>query len=261
MKRAFLCIVVSAFALTTLAQPPEAPAPADSIMTLEILKDRIKRDTVWQQALPGKIVKYSVFGHYARNEPYYRQLVDRFEQADTTLNPSDFLTLYYGYAYRDEYVYEGGDCPWKDLTDNKQHTEAYEMIGELLKHNPASVYLLNCALGAGSEIGRPTEELYRIGWRLFMIITHISILSDGSKESPIAVVDWRDENPLMRHWLEVTPIKTQFRFNKRKPCHCVTIESEKKGSKVWFDLTLPWFAYQYPNYWAKLITEEANEEN
>lgn len=261
MKRAFFSIALSAFALTTMAQHLEAPIPIDSLIAEESLTNRVERDTVWQEAVADKYVNLSVFGRHARNEPYYRQLVDRFEQADTTLFGSDFLVLYYGYAYRDEYVCRSVGSPWSDLVTNKQYAEAYEMICELLKHNPASLYLLDYALGAGCAADRPTEELDRIYWRLLMIMKHISILSDGSKESPIAVVSSRDENPLLQLWLKVKPIKTQYRGNKKRPCHCVTIESEKKGSKVWFDITLPWLVCMSPNYWVKLITEQANEKN
>lgn len=252
-QRLVLLAVTLLLYLPASAQSTEADSVA--------LADPVFQDSIFQEVIADSTFNFRILGKYARDEHYYQERVERFERADTTLLGSDFLVLYYGYAYRDEYVCGSADSPLTDLVNNKQYAEAYEMIGELLKHNPASLYLLDYALGAGCAADRPTEELDRISWRLLMLMKHISILSDGSKESPIAVVNRRDEDPFMRLWLKVKPIKAQLRGNKGRQCDCVTVESEKKGSKVWFDVTLPWVACLSPNYWAKLITEETNEKN
>ena len=65
--------------------------------------DPFAQDSVWQEATAGEGLDFMVFGRHARDDRYYGQLAERFEKADTTLFGSDFLVLYYGYAYRDEY--------------------------------------------------------------------------------------------------------------------------------------------------------------
>lgn len=265
MKRAFLGIALTAFALTVRAQQPDsadiASVRTDSLSTNQTPENPIVRDTIWEEATADDGVDLTVFGRYARNETYYQQLVDRFEQADTTLRVSDLFVLYYGYAYRDEYHTRTMGSPWSDLVENKQYAEAYTMICELLEDHPACLYLLDFAIGAGYAAGRPTEELDRIAWRLFVLMEHIYMLRDGSKQTPFIIVDLRDNEPLLYRWLKVKPIRAKLRGNRGRQCYCVTIETEKKDSKVWFDVTLPWLDFLMPYHWSSIITQTGHEKN
>lgn len=249
-------MALSVFALTALARPPKAPVPVDSLATQEILQTRLKSDRTWQKAIKRKKIRLKLLGRYARNEPFYRQLVDRFERADTTLCESDFLILYYGYAYRDEYHYRDMNNSWGELYENKHHAEAYAALCELLKRNPASLNLLRIAFGLGCEAGRPTEELNRIVWRLNVLMKHITLLGDGSKKRPIMLVSPRDIYTVMRVVLGVKQFRTKTIQSPLLERHCVMIGSEEKGSQVWFDTTFSWLEKQTPDYWAKLITEK-----
>ena len=80
---------------------------------------------------------FMVFGRHARDDRYYGQLAERFEKADTTLFGSDFLVLYYGYAYRDEYDGGYGRDPWNEATKEKRYAEAYDALNSALKKAPA----------------------------------------------------------------------------------------------------------------------------
>ena len=110
-----------------------------SAMAAPTADDPFAQDSVWQEATAGEGLDFMVFGRHARDDRYYGQLAERFEKADTTLFGSDFLVLYYGYAYRDEYDGGYGRDPWNEATKEKRYAEAYDALNSALKKDRKSV--------------------------------------------------------------------------------------------------------------------------
>ena len=159
----------------------QADEQADtSAMAAPTADDPFAQDSVWQEATAGEGLDFMVFGRHARDDRYYGQLAERFEKADTTLFGSDFLVLYYGYAYRDEYDGGYGRDPWNEATKEKRYEEAYDALNSALKKAPATPHALSDALWIARELGRPDEEVQRLEWRLYALLTWISLLGDGS---------------------------------------------------------------------------------
>lgn len=219
--------------------------------------DPFAQDSVWQEATAGEGLDFKVFGRHARDDKYYGQLAERFEKADTTLFGSDFLVLYYGYAYRDEYDGGYGVDPWNEATKEKRYTEAYDALNSALKKAPATPHALSDALWIARELGRPDEEVQRLEWRLYALLTWISLLRDGSEQYPAVVVNVRDEYTFMYDYMGVRQVLGQQLIRKDDgiPYDKIDIEpldtSDSKISEVWFDVSYPFTMLASPGHWAK----------
>lgn len=224
--------------------------------------DPFAQDSVWQEATAGEGLDFMVFGRHARDDRYYGQLAERFEKADTTLFGSDFLVLYYGYAYRDEYDGGYGRDPWNEATKEKRYAEAYDALNSALKKAPATPHALSDALWIARELGRPDEEVQRLEWRLYALLTWISLLGDGSEQYPAVVVNVRDEYTLMYDYMGVRQVLGQQLIRKDDgiPYDKIDIEPldtpDSKISEVWFDVSYPFTMLASPGHWAKKLTGE-----
>lgn len=129
-----------------------------SAMAAPTADDPFAQDSVWQEATAGEGLDFMVFGRHARDDRYYGQLAERFEKADTTLFGSDFLVLYYGYAYRDEYDGGYGRDPWNEATKEKRYAEAYDALNSALKKAPATPTRCRMLCGSPGNSDGPTKR-------------------------------------------------------------------------------------------------------
>lgn len=230
------------------------------------LANPVFQDSVFQEVTADSTFNFRILGKYARDEHYYQERVERFERADTTLLGSDFLVLYYGYAYRDEYDGGYSTPPWAGLNKEQRYEEAYGMILDALKTNPASLSLIRDAFITGREAGKSDQKLFTLGWRLSALMYWISIWSDGTQQFPYSVVSVEDEYVLMSEHLGVQRVTGQeLVMTNEKPCdkmHVVMMEGAPfSGSEVWFDISFPYVMLGSPQHWANKFKTEDHEKN
>lgn len=224
--------------------------------------DLLARDKVWQKAISKGAFDFRVLGKYARDNDYYGSLAERFERADTTLFGSDFLILYYGYAYRDEYDGGYGGQFGDALTKEGKFEEAYSLLKGMLKKAPATPHILADAFRLAVELERPAEEIRNIQWRLGALLGWMQMLGNGSENAPIPVVNVSDEYTFMYEFLGVAQVKGQALLKNGNGVLCDRMEvvpgegSYFTGSEIWFDVTFPVTALESPRHWAKKLAKK-----
>ena len=107
-----------------------------------------------------------------------------------------------------------GRDPWNEATKEKRYAEAYDALNSALKKAPATPHALSDALWIARELGRPDEEVQRLEWRLYALLTWISLLGDGSEQYPAVVVNVRDEYTLMYDYMGVRQVLGQQLIRK-----------------------------------------------
>lgn len=234
----------------------------------EVIENDDVYDAVWKEAYIDDALDFSVFGRYARNDEYYGSLVNRFEQADTTLYASDFFILYYGFAYRDEYTGGYNINPWDDVIKEKRYTEAYDMVRNALKIEPATPNYLSDALELAYVLERPTEEIYNLEWRLYALLSWIYALKDGSKDSPLIVTSVEDEYTFIYYFLGAERITGQaLSADEENKLYYDRIDilpvknDYFEGSEVWFDITFSYTMLNSPRHWASLLIDEETSDS
>lgn len=272
MKRKAWCIRLMLGCCISASARQLAPADSCSVQTAmqpdslssdeRQFYDLLARDTVWQEATRDEGFDFRVLGRYARDDEYYGRLAERFERADTTLFGSDFLVLYYGYAYRDEYTGGYSIGPWKERIQEEKYDEAYAMIVGALKQAPATPHLLSEALQIALATNRPEEEVWSLQWRLGALLGWMSMLGNGSRELPIPVVNVSDEYTYMYALLGIAKVKEQTLVKNDHNVMCDRMEvvpSENAyftGTEIWFDVTFPIIMMESPRHWAKKLTKK-----
>jgi hypothetical protein len=250
VKTVFLsAMILVASAVATYAQEPEGDSgqPTDPIM---------------DEAFASGSLDFKVFGKYARNDEYYAGITQRFERNDGTLSLSDFLILYYGNVYRDDYAGGLGSLDWNELIRQGRDEEAYSKVKEALKTAPAMPNYLETALGLATRIGRPRKEITNLAWRLNSTLLIINALGDGTAQLPWIVTSVPDEYTLMRNMLGIKQIKAQsVKINDNgQTCDVIEIEPIEtelfSGSELWFDVSFPFVMFASPRHWAKRLTGE-----
>lgn len=107
------------------------------------------------------------------------------------------------------------------------------------------------------ELGRTNEEVQRLEWRLYALLTWISLLGEGSEQYPAVVVNVRDEYTFMYDYMGVRKVLGQQLIRKDDgiPYDKIDIEpldtSDSKISEVWFDVSYPFTMLASPGHWAK----------
>lgn len=258
MKRTLLIILFTGCWLTGVTQTPGTDQTQQTTLFDNNPERTIPDDPIFEEAIAGGSINYQTFGKYARDDSFYAQIVERFEQADETLLLSDLFILYYGFVYRDEYN-GGSEIPsWQDLAKQGHHTEAYEQVCSALKTAPASPHLLLNALQIGIKANRPDEELHRLGWRLEVSLMPISFSGDGTQERPCLVTSVTDEYVFMYNILRIKEVTEQnLEYNDNKPCDRIKVvpgnEAPFTGTEVWFDVSYPFPMKFSPKHWAKQL--------
>ena len=140
----------------------------------------------------------------------YRQLLDRFEKADTTLTVPQLATVYFGYSFTPDYVAGESFVNVQDAYDSGAYARAEELAAEALKLNPVSLELSVLALAASDHLrskGSYGKKILDYGTRCDLIAT--AILESGrgtSAASPFHVIAWSDVSRILRNVLGVERI-------------------------------------------------------
>lgn len=140
----------------------------------------------------------------------YRQLLERFERADTTLNAAQLATVYYGYSFTPDYVPNESFINVQDAYDSGDYVLAEQLASEGLKLNPVSLELSVLALAACDHLRTTAgygQKILNYGTRCDLIAT--AILESGrgtSAGSPFYVIAWSDVSRILRNVLGVERI-------------------------------------------------------
>ncbi len=230
----------------TPAQTDSVAMPSDTTAQQSLLQILLPHDSLLREATAGDSLDLAVFGRYARDNDRYAQLVGRFNRADTTLTAGDLCTLYYGYAYRDEYRGGNPTDTLNTLMAQQRYGKAYKLACDMLQeYNPASADILAGAFFAGINANRPAKEMDSIAWRLNHLILCMCLFGDGTEAYPIPVVNVGDETAFVYYYIAANEIVKQDIFTRADGSTCKRIEIPPQsapffdGSVLWFDISLP----------------------
>lgn len=141
------------------------------------------------------------------NPDRYRQLLERFENADTTLTNDELTMLYYGAALTPAYA---PDTKYDEITsaiEQKNYEQASVLADQALKEYPMSLKLNILALEAsekGSNDSAHHLRTARLGYRCDMIAN--TILESGrgtAAHDPFFVTSEADMMSIMRNVMAV----------------------------------------------------------
>ena len=140
----------------------------------------------------------------------FRELLERFEQADTTLTPSELATVYFGYSYTPDYD-PSETFPLVESAYDSGDYELTETLGlEAMELNPVSLDLNVLALAAADHMrdkGTYGPKILKYGIRCDLIAT--AILESGSgttASSPFYVISSADMSRILRNVLGIDRI-------------------------------------------------------
>lgn len=144
------------------------------------------------------------------NPAGYRQLLDRFNAADTTLTPEQLATVYYGYAFTPGYNPTESHQDVIRAYEQADYDTALELATDALRTNPVSLDLSVIALASADRlrdrknIGR---LIARLGLKCDLIATAILGSGQGtSASSPFIVIDSADIDRVLRNILGIDSI-------------------------------------------------------
>ena len=158
-------------------------------------------------AIPARGVDYGAIEVDVTMHPgNYRELLDRFVAADTTLTPAQMATVYYGFAFTPSYEPCDTFPEIHAAFDRQDFEEVARLVEPALQLNPVSLDLCIMGLaaferGAGTTPGRKALNL---AIRSDMLAT--AILESGrgtSAYNPFKVISSSDRQRILRNVLGI----------------------------------------------------------
>ena len=183
----------------------------------------VKKDTVLKKiALNIVAVVGGFFGDQAKvdynalevemrmNPDRYRQLMERFENADTTLTNDELTFLYYGAAFTPSYAPGAKYTDIAQAIEDKNFEQASVLADKALQQDPMSLELNILALEAsekGANDAAHHIRTARLGFRCDMIANTILESGRGTNaHSPFVVTSEADMMRIMRNVLGVSQL-------------------------------------------------------
>lgn len=144
------------------------------------------------------------------NPGKFRELLQRFEQADTTLTPGELATVYFGYSYTPDYD-PRETFPQVEQAYEDADYELTEKLGlEALELNPVSLDLNVLTLAAADHMrdkGTYGPKILKYGIRCDLIATAIMESGSGTMaSSPFYVTSSADMSRILRNVLGIDRI-------------------------------------------------------
>ncbi len=173
---------------------------------------------------------------------YYPNLVKQFVEDPKAMQNIDFLMLYYGYVFTDEYdpyAHFGLEDSLSSLLDKEKFKEATDLADSLLAMNPVSIFgniqkgIALSALG-NDEASTRYLERYRI------LVETIQTSGIGSSyESPIVLITEKDAQAILLRYQLTELSKSLNGKGSRYYDVYVVRNQEEKEYPIYFDVTLP----------------------
>ena len=157
-------------------------------------------------ALDLKAVEVDVKMHPDR----FRELLNRFEQADTTLTPTELATIYFGYSFTAGYDPTESFDEIGQAYDSGNYERASQLCKEALELNPVSLELNVLALAAADRMSGKAysgADILHFGIRSDLIATAILESGRGTMAtSPFFVISKAEMERLLTKVLGIERI-------------------------------------------------------
>lgn len=144
------------------------------------------------------------------NPDRYRQLLERFENADTTLTNDELSLLYYGASFTPSYAPDAKYTDIEQAINDSNFEQASTLADKALQQDPMSLALNILALEAsekGADDAAHHIRTARLGFRCDMIANTILESGRGTNAaSPFVVTSEADMMRIMRNVLGVSQI-------------------------------------------------------
>ncbi len=169
---------------------------------------------------------------------HYRELTEKLNQSDSTLQRDDFLSLYYGSVYQTSYQLDLIDSLEQGIKEHNLLQEfilAYELADTLLAFHPVSITAYFEKSFSCYALKRLDEEsINKQKYRLF--IKCVLSSGNGSLETPFVVVSYNDAIEVLKY-LQVK-YKTLEELDNNQIV--ATLNKKRQGSdKLYFRLPVP----------------------
>jgi hypothetical protein len=131
----------------------------------------------------------------------YKELVQKLQRSDSTLNRQDFLTLYYGSTRQPLYqldLIDSVENSIKEYNLLREFIKAYEFADTLLLFHPVSITAYFEKSFACYALKRSEEESFNKQKYRFFINCVLSS-GDGSPETPFVVVSYNDAIEVVKY--------------------------------------------------------------
>lgn len=189
----------------------------------------------------------------AMNPSRFRELMERFESADTTLTDSEVAVVYYGFTLGNDYnPLENGDEVVRLVNEGKIEA-ATEAMADILIDQPASLALLTLARSLTERIPTPDTRV-SAGWetdtsgpplipadldrRGEMLVRAIFESGKGTNpRSPIFVASSADMDAILRIFLGVSEIVDRTRVGEIDAVKVILPGHSSRQHILYFDNT------------------------
>lgn len=173
---------------------------------------------------------------------YYPTLVKQFLEDPKAMQNIDFLMLYYGYVFTDEYdpyAHFGLEDSLSSLLDKEKYQQASDLADSLLAMNPVSIFG-NIQKGISlSALGDNDASLYYLE-RFRILVETIQTSGIGSSyESPIVLITEKDAQAILLRYQLIELSKSLNGKGSRYYDVYVVRNQEEKEYPIYFDVTLP----------------------
>ena len=140
----------------------------------------------------------------------YRELLERFERADTTLTSAELQKVYFGYSFTTGYDPREAYTEAEAAYDSADYATALELAEKALQSNPVSLDLNVLALASAEHLrekGGMGPRILLYGVRADMAATAILESGSGTEaHSPFRVITSADMTRLLRNVLSIDRI-------------------------------------------------------
>ncbi|SHF91922.1 DUF4919 domain-containing protein [Dysgonomonas macrotermitis] len=139
---------------------------------------------------------------------YYPKLLERYNAFDPSLTITDYVYIYYGFAFQKDYlVNQPGEERMNQLMEKGQYEDAIAECNKILEKNPVSLEANNALAYAMFQLNKPEAEYepYRNRYKTFVDI----ITQSGDGKSPLTsfkVIYVADEYNIMFSHFEIPEI-------------------------------------------------------
>lgn len=170
----------------------------------------------------------------------YRALLERFEQADTTLTSEELQKVYFGYSFTTDYDPSETFPEVEKAYEAADYEQSLKLAEEALRLNPVSLDLNVIALASADRMrdnGTMGEKILHYGIRADLVATAILESGKGTdSHTPFRVIASGDMTRLLRNVLCVEQIVDRTKVGDIDAIK-VTFPGNDRRHILYFDTT------------------------
>ena len=174
-----------------------------SILVFSILNTQSQTTNTWSE------IKESVTN--PESKFYYPDLIERYNNFDSTLTTEDYAHIYLGYVFEDNYIrFRPDESKMQQLKEDEKYEELVKECKTILEANPVSLKANDNMGFALYKLGKEKSEWskYQNRYRAFRKV--IAYSGDGkSSETAFKVLYVSDEYNVIYSYFEIEEVKEQ----------------------------------------------------